>query len=233
MKNKAFPLPSINSSPAIPTSVSAGDSYYLHTQTLRVPGREGSHRLWLHQRLVCLLQHSGLRRIFSPCWNDKKAPKARLGRRWSGSSAWHQQPLQPFHGTSKDRVKANHRATQAEKQTSSSGVRGTAPSLQLRSCQGARDTGNKLPNLGSLLLLCLQAEFKNKKKKKNRFPTSGLHVPAFLHTGHTLSTFPRTDSAFFPTPCPPKPHTSFPSTHPAPKRHNTPAGDTASPCRQQ
>lgn len=52
MKNKAFPLPSINSSPAINTFVSAGDSYYLHAQTLRVPGREGSHRLWLHQ--TCL-----------------------------------------------------------------------------------------------------------------------------------------------------------------------------------
>lgn len=115
---------------------------------------------------ACLLQHSGLRRIFSPCWNDKKAPKARLGRRGSGSSAQHQQPLLPFHGTSKDRVQANHRATQAYKWTSSSEVRGTAPSLQLRSCQRARDTDNKLPNLGSVLLLCLQAGFKNKKKKK-------------------------------------------------------------------
>ena len=97
MKNKAFTLPSINSSPAINTFVSTWDSYYLHIQTLHVPDREGSHRLWLHQDLFVYYSiqvWEGCSRYYL---NNEKALKPCLEIKWSRSSAHHRQPPAPLH----------------------------------------------------------------------------------------------------------------------------------------
>lgn len=99
MKNKTVTLPSINSSPAINTFVSTWDSYYLHIQTLHVPSREGSHRLWLHRDLFVynsIKVWEGCSRCYL---NNEKAPKPCLETWvWVGAVLTTRAPLHPFTG---------------------------------------------------------------------------------------------------------------------------------------
>lgn len=153
MKNKAVILPSINSSPAINTFVSMWDSYYLHIQT-HVPGREGSHRLWLHQDWFVYYSIKVWERCSWYCLNNKNALKPYLEIRWSGNSAHQQQPLHPSQDKWADQVKANCYATQAEKPSPLGkqlrGKKSIAPKIwQLCSCWGARGMDNKVSNLST------------------------------------------------------------------------------------
>lgn len=98
MKNKAVTLPSINSSPAINTFVSTWDSYYLHIQTLHVPGREGSHRLWLHWDLFVYNSIKVWEGCSWCCLNNEKAPKPCLENMFERELCSPLEPLHPMTG---------------------------------------------------------------------------------------------------------------------------------------
>lgn len=115
MKNKAVTLPSINSSPAINTFVSTWDSYYLHTQTLHVPGREGSHRLWLHWDLFVYNSIKVWEGCSWCCLNNEKAPKPCLETCLSGSCAHHWSLCTPWQDEWTGWVKADYWAMEAQK----------------------------------------------------------------------------------------------------------------------